>query len=286
MYHHIYSGCFLEFRFRYPDIFFTQIIYEPKIKYHAGNKAPPRISSSIFGWLPPLIHTKEPELLDKIGLDAATFLRFLRLMRTLFNGVVILTCGALIPVDYLYNIKHKPKKRDFLSMMTIRDVKGNFLYVHVAVSYLITILVVVLVYFFWRDMVRLRKAWFRSPEYIDAIYARTLSITGVSKAHQSDEGVKRILDSVKMPYPATSIHVGRRVGQLPELIEYHNQVVRDLEAVLVKHFKHGRTGRPTIKVGGCCGLGGTRQDALQFYTSVFSNDLRISIHIANMHLLA
>src|SRR6267378_1208424 len=47
-----------------------QNIYEPKVKYHEGAKPPPRISDSLFGWLPPLIRTKEPELLDKIGLDA------------------------------------------------------------------------------------------------------------------------------------------------------------------------------------------------------------------------
>ncbi|KAJ4463219.1 hypothetical protein C8J55DRAFT_567803 [Lentinula edodes] len=59
----------------------NKIIYEPKVKYHVGDKPPPRISNSLLGWLPPLFRTKEPELVDKLGLDAVTFLRFGRLMR-------------------------------------------------------------------------------------------------------------------------------------------------------------------------------------------------------------
>ena len=76
----------------------------------------------MFGWLPPLIHTKEPELLDKIGLDAVAFLRFLRMIRWLFTGIAILACGTLIPVNVVYNLKNVDSAdRDVLSMLTLRD---------------------------------------------------------------------------------------------------------------------------------------------------------------------
>ncbi|KAF9501406.1 DUF221-domain-containing protein [Pleurotus eryngii] len=247
----------------------NKIIYEPKVKYHVGNKAPPRISDSLCGWLPPLLHTKEPELVDKIGLDAVAFLRFLRLMRWFFTGVAILTCGVLIPINVMYNLDHvMPRKRDILSMMTIRDVKGMRLYAHVAISYIITFLLMGLVYFHWKRMVQLRAAWFRSPEYIQSLYARTLQITHVPKKYQSDEGIRNILHNINMPYPASAVHIGRKVGKLPELIEYHNKTVRELENVLVKYLKGGRPAktRPTIRVGGCCGMGGQRKDAIDFYT--------------------
>lgn len=209
--------------------------------------------------------------MEKIGLDAVAFLRFLRLLRWLFTGITLLTCGILIPINVSYNLENViPGERDVLSMLTIRDVKGNKLYAHVAVSYLITILVVVLVYIHWREMVRLRHEWYRSPEYNQAFYARTLSIMNVPKEHQSDDGLKTILDSVKMPYPPTSVHIGRKVGKLPEMIEYHNQTVRELEGVLVKYLKDGRIAkhRPTIKIGGVCGLGGVKKDAIDYYTYV------------------
>ncbi|KAF4563229.1 hypothetical protein EYR40_007061 [Pleurotus pulmonarius] len=248
----------------------NKIIYEPKVKYHVGNKPPPRISDSLCGWLPPLIHTKEPELVDKIGLDAVTFLRFLRLMRWLFTAVAALTCIGLIPVNVVYNLRHVDSKdRDKLSMLTIRDVHDRWLFFHVVATYLVTFIIIGFVYIHWREMVRLRHAWFRSPEYLQSFYARTLAVLHVPKKNQSDEGIKAIFESVKVPYPTTSVHVGRKVGRLPELIDYHNETVRELEQVLVKYLKGGRIGkkRPTIRTGGCCGIGGTQRDAIEFYTA-------------------
>lgn len=248
----------------------NKIIYEPKVKYHEGNKAPPKISDSIFGWLPPLLYTKEPELMDKIGPDAVTYLRFHRLLRWLFSGIVVLTCAILIPINATYNLKNvKATKRDVLSMLTIRDVKGNILFVHVTVSYLITFLVCGLVYYHSKHMLRLRYQWFRSPEYLQSFYARTLVILHVPKEYKSDQGIRQIFDSTRAPYPTTSVHVGRKVGELPALIDYHNDTVRQLEQVLVKYLKGGRIAkkRPTIRIGGTCGCGGTRKDAIDFYTA-------------------
>lgn len=190
-------------------------------------------------------------------------------MRYLFTGVALLTCGVLIPINVTYNLANvKPKKRDILSMLTIRDVKGMRLYAHVAAVYLITIFTLVLIYIFWRDMVKLRHNWFTSPEYSQAFYARTLSITHVPKKYQSDSGITSILNSLNLPYPTTSVHISRKVGKLPELIEYHNQTVRKFESVLVKYMQGGRISRhrPTVRVGGCCGMGGRKQDAIEFYT--------------------
>ncbi|KAI0369019.1 DUF221-domain-containing protein [Pilatotrama ljubarskyi] len=248
----------------------NKIVYEPKVKYHVGNKVPPRPSDSFLGWLPPLLHTKEPELVDKIGLDAAIYLRFLRMCRWLFTAIAFLTCAVLIPVNVAYNIKHVPSKgRDVLSMLTIRDLaKTDFIFAHIVVTYAVTLVVMAFVWWHWREVVRLRRDWFRSPEYVQSFYARTLMVTEVPKKLQSDEGLRAIFESVQVPYPTTSVHIGRKVGRLPDLIEYHNDAVRELEAVLVKYLKGGKIGkkRPTITIGGFMGCGGEKKDAIDYYT--------------------
>lgn len=223
----------------------------------------------MFGWLPPLIHTKEAELLDKVGLDAVAFLRFLRMIRWLFTAIAILACGALLPINVVYNLKNVDSdERDILSMLTIRDLSGSVLFVHVAASYVFTFLILFFVWVNWKHMIRLRLAWFRSPEYQQSFYARTLMIQRVPKKYQSDEGIRSILETVQVPYPATSVHVGRRVGRLPELIKYHNDAVKELEVVLVKYLRKGTVGekRPTITRGGFLGIGGKKFDAIDFYT--------------------
>lgn len=218
-----------------------------------------------------MLHTKEPVLVDKIGLDAAIFLRFLRMMRLLFTVIALLTCAVLMPVNVTFNLKNvKSEDRDVLSFLTIRDVSGDILFVHVAMTYIITFAVLGFVWLNWRQVVLLRKQWFRSPEYVQSFYARTLMINQVPKKHQSDEGIRAIFESVHAPYPTTSVHIGRHVGKLPELIEYHNEGVKELEAVLVKYLKDGKIAkeRPTIRIGGFMCCGGKVYDAIDFYTCV------------------
>ncbi|KAG8907252.1 hypothetical protein FRB99_004946 [Tulasnella sp. 403] len=248
----------------------NKIIYEPKAKYYEGEKRPPRIREGFFSWVSPLLHTKEPELLDKVGLDAVAFLRFLRLLRWLFAAVAGVSCIVLIPLDLSYNNANIQKdNRNYLSALTIQNISGWRLFVHVAMSYIIAFLVMGFSWWHWKHMLRLRHAWFRSEEYNKSFHARTLMILHVPKKIQSDDGLRALLQSIQMPYPTTAVHIGRRVGQLPDLIEFHNQTVRELESVLVRYLKGGKIGkkRPTITIGGFLGFGGETKDAIDYYTA-------------------
>lgn len=193
------------------------------------------------------------------------------MIRVLFSCIALLGCAVLIPIDVVYNIKNvSSTKRDVLSILTIRDVQGSYLFAHVAVSYVISGLVMYFIWQNWTHMLRLRQEWFRSPEYLESFYARTLIVTDVPKKYQSDEGIRAIFESVQVPYPTTSVHVGRKVGRLPELVEYHNTAVRELEQVLVTYLRGGRIAkeRPTIRIGGFLGMGGVKRDAIDFYRCV------------------
>ncbi|KAF8526059.1 DUF221-domain-containing protein [Hysterangium stoloniferum] len=252
----------------------NKMVYQPKVKYHVGDKQPPQISNGIFSWIPPLIHSKEPYLLEKIGLDAVVFLRFLRLLRYLFLVIAFLTCAVLLPINVKYNLDRIDRKdRDALTMLTIRDVRGRRLFVHIGAEYLITGLVMFFVHINWRAVLRLRHAYFRSPEYTESFYARTVLVQRVPKQMQSDDGLKSLFASLNVPYPATSVHIARRVGRLPELIKYHNDAVRDLEGILVRYLRGGSIGkkRPTVRIGGFLGIGGTKKDAIDFYTNRIQN---------------
>lgn len=93
----------------------------------------------------------------------------------------------------------------------------------------------------------------------------------VPKKLQTDEGLQSLFETLRVPYPTTAVHIGRRVGNLPELIEYHNQAVCELESFLVMYLKDGQIGknRPTIRKGGFMGIGGKKLDAIDYWTYVF-----------------
>lgn len=209
------------------------------------------------------------------------------MIRWLFTAIAIIACGCLIPVNVVYNLKNvSSEERDFLSMLTLRDLTGTVLFVHVAASYVFAFLVMFFVWVNWKRMIQLRLKWFRSPEYMQSFYARTLMVQKVPKKYQSDEGIRNILETVQVPYPATSVHVGRRVGRLPELIEFHNDAVRELEKVLVRYLKGGKIAekRPTLRKGGFMGIGGTKYDAIDFYTSVKVSHILFCLHADGLAL--
>lgn len=64
----------------------NSLIYQPKVKYAADEKRPPKIGKGLFDWVGPVWHTKEAEMMDTIGLDAVAYLRFLRMVRNSTSG--------------------------------------------------------------------------------------------------------------------------------------------------------------------------------------------------------
>lgn len=250
-----------------------QYVYEPKTIYHGSNKDPPRTSPSFWGWVPPLYRSNEQDLFYKIGLDAITFLRFLGLMKWFFTLTAIVVCSILIPLDYLYTISTNPPLHDFFSSLTIRDIHGPRLYAHIACEYFITMLLMVFLYNYWITTYHLRQQWFRSPEYQDAFYARTLMITNIPPKYRSEEGLWKILQGMELKSQVTSVYIGKTAGMLPDLIEKYNQNILEFEKVIARHTKkdpHIET-RPSISVGGFCGFGGTRKDAITHYRFVLPN---------------
>ncbi|KAK0566798.1 hypothetical protein OC844_000547 [Tilletia horrida] len=251
----------------------NKIVYAPKVKYaEHQEKAPPRVDDGFFSWLPPLFKYHEADLLPIIGLDAITFLRFLRMCRYLTLALSILMCVVLIPINLVYNAKnpaYKSEKISFLTRISMARVSGSYLWAHVAMSYLGSLLALGFIYFNYKRMLVLRHAWFRSPEYQSQFHSRTLMITGVKRPLQSDEALAGVLSSIGMPYPTTEVHIGRVVGALPDLIEKHNDFVRALERVFAKYLKDPNglpAKRPTVNIGGAMGCGGKRVDAIDYYT--------------------
>ncbi len=244
-------------------------VYEPKIKYHANDKRPPRISDSCCGWITPL-HIGEERLNDQVGVDAVIFLRFMRLMRWILTLTAICSCATLIPLDLMYTLSLKPMGYNILTAMTIQYVQGVRLYAHIGVVYFITLVLIGLVFHHWRMTQTLRAEWFRSSEYQRSFYARTLYITDIPRRRQSFPGIYGIFKAMNLPYPVISVYIGKSVGKLPELVEDHNKLVKEFEEVLQSMQDETRENeRPFFTVGGCCGIGGRRQDALQYYAYVF-----------------
>ena len=251
-------------------------VYAPKIKYQLPPPAeplddpdyeppPPPISNSFWAWLSPVIHLKEEQTTANVGLDAATFLRFLRLLRHAFT-VISLFGAALLAINIIYNLKYVPSNsRNFLSLLTIANVKGSWMWPALAASYVFNFVVMYFSWRNWKAMTMLRYRWFRSPAYQTKIYSRTLMITQIPKPFRSDAGLvglmgKLKVDGIKIGPEIDCATIGRQIGDFPELVEEHNKAVADLEKYLCAYLRDGKMAhkRPTLRKGGFLGMGGQK----------------------------
>lgn len=190
------------------------------------------------------------------------------MMSYITSILAIIMCGTLIPVDLIYHGSHNSGAHN-LNRLSMYDVGGNYIWAHVAMSYIGTFVALFFIWQNYRQMVRLRWTWFRSDDYQQAFHARTLMITHVDKRMRSDGALAGALSSIGLPYATTDVHISRLVGKLPDLIEEHDDTVRKLERVLAKWLKNPNevpSKRPTMRIGGRACFGGEDVDAVTHLT--------------------
>ncbi|KAF7783160.1 hypothetical protein Agabi119p4_2536 [Agaricus bisporus var. burnettii] len=88
-----------------------QVVYQPKLKYHTGNNAPPPIRNSFLGWTSPLVRNTEPEIIRIAGANAGAFsdLFPVHTLRWLSLFVTIVSRTILVPMNYLSHTENTPK---------------------------------------------------------------------------------------------------------------------------------------------------------------------------------
>ena len=195
------------------------------------------MGKGIFSWILPVLRAKEDVLVEKIGLDAALFLRFTRMLRNMFLVLSILGCLVMIPVNVADRNKSITGGISVLQMMTPLYVFGNGLWAQVVCAWLIDIIVASFLWYNYRRVRQLRRAYFQTPEYQMSLHARTLMVTDIPSKSRSDDGLMRLTDEVNPTGVLPKAAIGRNVKVLPDLIEEHEEAVKKLESVLPKYLK-------------------------------------------------
>jgi hypothetical protein len=90
------GGLFLLFCWIRP---YNSNVYAPRAKHADEKHRPIPLDRKPFSWFRAVKQVKEQELVEKIGLDAVVFLRFLRMIRNIFLTLTVFGCGILIPVN-------------------------------------------------------------------------------------------------------------------------------------------------------------------------------------------
>ncbi|KAI0474468.1 hypothetical protein F4859DRAFT_95085 [Xylaria cf. heliscus] len=247
-------------------------VYAPRLKHADEKHAPPPVDNGVFSWVSPVVKTREQVLAEKIGVDAALFLRFTKMSRNLMIVLSVVGCGVYIPLNVIENGRNQAlDNTNVFIRLTPLGVWGAACWAHVIVSYVFDILVCFFIWWNYRAVTHLRRQYLDSPEYQESLHSRTLMITDIPSAYQTDAGVSQIVDEVDNVGDHSGI-VARNVKGLPELIKEHDEVVKELESVLAKYLKNPDklpAKRPRCKTqkGDPCYSAVTKVDAIDYLTS-------------------
>ncbi|KAI4194476.1 MAG: hypothetical protein LQ350_007755 [Teloschistes chrysophthalmus] len=256
------------------------IVYAPKVKYADEKHAPPKIGKGFFEWIGPVFQAKEPLLVEKTGLDAAIFLRFTKMLRNMFLVLSVIGVLVLIPANVIGSNKgfistnFKGSQSYFVTMTPQypNPTRLSYIWVHVVAVWAIDLIVA---FFLWRNygaVVRLRRQYFDSPEYLMSLHSRTLMVTDIPPADRTDEGILRLADQIEHTAGLPRTTIGRNVKVLPDMIEEHDEAVRALESVLAKYLKNPDklpAKRPSMRASKKyrANNGGDNVDAIDYLTS-------------------
>lgn len=180
----------------------------------------------------------EPYLMEKIGVDAVIFLRFTKMLRNMFLLLGLIGIAVLIPVNITLANKSISNGLSAFSVMTPLYIFGTGLWAQVVVAWFIDLVVI---YFLWHNYRRvhaLRRSYLQSPEYQKSLHARTLLIRDIPAKFRNNEGIMRITEEVNPTGALPRTTVGRNVKGLPDLIEEHEENVKELESILAKYLKN------------------------------------------------
>lgn len=83
----------------------------------------------------------------------------------------------------------------------------------------------------------MRQQYFESQDYQSSVQGKTLMIMNVPTGLQSDEKLRKWMQSMNNKYPIQQASIGRRSGMLNELMMKHETTVRQLENVLATYLK-------------------------------------------------
>ena len=211
--------------------------------------APPK---GLWRWIIPVFRVSKAEFVQKCGLDAYFFLRYLWLLLKIFVPSSLVILPILLPINYVGGRGPNFATGIYSNATTWNNVTGlnefafgnirpdqnNRYWAHLILA------VGVIVWTCWvffdelRDYVKLRQAYLTSPQHRIRASATTVLISGIPKEWCTAKALDGLYDV--FPGGIRNIWINRKFDDLNDKIKQRNKLARALESAetnLVKNAK-------------------------------------------------
>ncbi|KAH6914205.1 DUF221 family protein [Coprinopsis sp. MPI-PUGE-AT-0042] len=205
-----------------------QKVYTPRTYLPPPDKRATTLPSGPWKWLPALIFTPSQEIIQKNGLDAYMFLRFIKLLIKIFLAFTVLTFAIIAPVD-IVNVQSVRDGLEKISWTNVVDPKDQKRFAaHVVVVYVLTAFVLWMIYREMLSFVRLRHQFLLSHSHSKLAQSRTVLITAVPDELGNEHDIKTFSSFV--PGGVDKVWLYRDTKALNKLFEERQELLDKLEA--------------------------------------------------------
>nr|OQO26374.1 hypothetical protein B0A51_06936 [Rachicladosporium sp. CCFEE 5018] len=200
--------------------------------------APP--PHGVIAWLKPIFATPSLQFIQKSGLDAYFFLRYLRMLLKIFVPLALLLLPILLPINRFSGGDTESKGISILSISNVApEHTGHRLWAHLFLAITVVIYVCYVIFKELRGYIRVRQAYLTSPQHRIRASATTVLVTGIPKKWLTTEALDGLYDV--FPGGIRNIWINRNFDELADKISLRDKFAKSLEDAETNLIKLCRT---------------------------------------------
>ncbi|RAO71852.1 uncharacterized protein BHQ10_007864 [Talaromyces amestolkiae] len=214
-------------------------IYQPRTYLVPDRERTKPPAPGPFGWVYAVFQTTNAEFIQKCGLDAYFFLRYLRMLLKIFVPMGLVILPILIPVNKVggkdNNLVSNTNSTtwnvtgmDQLAWGNIKPEHTDRYWAHLVLAVLSILYVCAVFFDELRGYIRLRQAYLTSPQHRLRASATTVLVTAIPKKWLSVEALTNLYDV--FPGGIRNIWINRQLDELNEKVKLRDQLALALEA--------------------------------------------------------
>jgi len=227
-------------------------IYRPRSYLVPMRERVPPPPTGVFAWIRPLFATPNLTFIQKCGLDAYFFLRYLRMLLYIFVPIAAVLLPILLPLNY-----YSGGNNAGLDKLSISNVGSQYVHNRLWAHLILAVLVIVyfghVIYRELRGYVRVRQAFLTSPQHRIRASATTVLVSGIPRKWLTREALAGLYDV--FPGGIKNIWINRDFDELQTKVDIRNNIAKSLESAetnLIKlcHEAHTKHVKEAAKKGG------------------------------------
>ncbi|KAL1970181.1 hypothetical protein VTN77DRAFT_6586 [Rasamsonia byssochlamydoides] len=214
-------------------------IYQPRTYLVPDRERTKPSPPGLFRWIIAVFRTSNSEFIQKCGLDAYFFLRYLRMLLKIFLPLGILILPILIPLNKVggkdNNLEGNSNSSrwnvtglDQLAWGNVAPEHTDRYWAHLVLAVISIVYVCAVFFDELRGYIRLRQAYLTSPQHRLRASATTVLVTAIPRKWLSVEALNNLYDV--FPGGVRNIWINRNFDELNEKVKLRNKLALLLES--------------------------------------------------------